>query len=239
VEPHAPGSPATLLPLVPLGCLAALVAAGYERLLALDRSLVKKARLPAVLTTVVAGLLLGATALVAPEIRGFGYDEVAAMLHEHPAPAAIALLLAARLFATPLSLAGGFMGGVFAPTLVLGAALGYLASVSCDAIGYAAVPPRTTFVVCGMAAFLAGAVRAPLTAALLVFESTGDYSLLLPLLTTIVPSLAVAERLAPGSVYLRPLAAKGLRYETGRLVAPKGYGDSESDEAFTPSRGPE
>src|SRR5690606_33872665 len=112
---------------------------------------------------------------------GVGYGTIERVLAGTPAPVSqLLLLLALKLLFTALCLAGGFVGGVFAPALFLGAVLG-------GAFGQALahlLPGFSPglFALVGMAAVLGGAVHAPLTAILLLFELTGDYRVLLPAL---------------------------------------------------------
>jgi len=124
----------------------------------------------------------------------------------------------AKLILTPVSIGGGFPGGVFAPALFIGAALGGLYA---DGLAHwfpALVITPGAFAMVGMAAVLAGAVHAPLTAVLLLFEMTNDYRIILPLMFAVAVSLAVSQRLAHDSVYTLALARKGIRLERGRDV---------------------
>lgn len=126
--------------------------------------------------------------------------------------------MVAKLILTSISIAGGFLGGVFAPSLFIGAALG-------GAFGQAAgmVFPQlhivpAAFAMVGMAALLAGAVHAPLTAILLLFEMTGDYRIILPLMFAVIVSLLLSQKIQHDSVYTLGLARKGVRLERGRDV---------------------
>lgn len=124
----------------------------------------------------------------------------------------------AKLILTPVSIAGGFIGGVFAPSLFIGAALG---DAFGDAINY--IFPQLNivpgaFAMVGMAALLAGSVHAPLTAIILLFEMTRDYRIILPLMFAVVVSLLLSQRLSYDSVYTLGLKRKGVRLERGRDV---------------------
>ena len=127
-------------------------------------------------------------------------------------------LLIAKLILTPVSIGGGFPGGVFAPSLFLGATLGaaFGSIVQLAIPGYPIVP--AAFAMVGMAAVLAGAVHAPLTAIILLFEMTNDYRIILPLMFAVVVSLIVSQRLQHDSVYALGLARKGIRLQRGRDV---------------------
>ncbi len=110
------------------------------------------------------------------------------------------------------------MGGLFAPALVIGATLGAALGTLSAAIfpGLQIDPPA--FALVGMAAVLAGAVHAPLTAIILLFEMTNDYRIILPLMFSVVISLWISRRIEKDSVYHISLARKGIRLERGRDV---------------------
>jgi H+/Cl- antiporter ClcA/predicted transcriptional regulator len=191
-----------------LGLLASLVSLLYVRALGFSRrafqgkvtNLTWLAQIPQPLHPVLGGLCLGLVALKLPQILGVGYETVEAMLQDvqFPLPLVIALLVV-KLIMTALSFGSGFVGGVFAPALFLGASLG---SVYSKVLGlvpflhdYMASPPAYAMV--GMAAVLAGSVRAPLTAILLLFELTHDYRIVLPLMAAVGLSIWLVEYLHP------------------------------------------
>jgi CIC family chloride channel protein len=127
-------------------------------------------------------------------------------------------LLAAKLVLTAISIGGGFPGGVFAPSLFLGAALGAAYGQVMGQLfpGLNIAPPA--FAMVGMAAVLAGAVHSPLTAIILLFEMTRDYRIILPLMFAVAISLIISRRLRSDSAYTLGLARKGIRLERGRDV---------------------
>lgn len=198
-----------------LGLAAGLVAAAYVG--ALDGAVQRVRRLgwPKWATAAGAGLLLGLAGALRPELFGIGYGTVERVLAGIQAPAGeLLLLLGLKLLFTALCLAGGFVGGVFAPALFLGAVLGgaFGQSLSLLLPGFS----PGLFALVGMAAVLGGAVHAPITAILLIFELTGDYRVLLPALLAVLASVVVSRRLAGESVYTRALARRGVRLERGR-----------------------
>jgi CIC family chloride channel protein len=127
-------------------------------------------------------------------------------------------LLVAKLILTPLSIGGGFQGGVFAPSLFIGAMLGAAYST----LGQRLLPglnlEPASYAMVGMAAMLAGTVHAPLTAILLPFEMTNDYHIILPLMFAVVVSLSLARRLQRQSIYTLALARKGIHLQRGRDI---------------------
>jgi CIC family chloride channel protein len=127
-------------------------------------------------------------------------------------------LLIAKLVMTAVSIGGGFPGGVFAPSLFLGATLGAAyGSILQHFLPAWQVAPQA-FALVGMAAVLAGTVHAPLTAIILMFEMTNDYRIILPLMFAVAISLWVSQRLQRDSVYVHGLARKGIRIQHGRDI---------------------
>jgi CIC family chloride channel protein len=123
------------------------------------------------------------------------------------------MLLVARLILTPISIGGGFFGGVFAPSLFIGAMLGAAYGVIARALFPSLHVLPSAFALVGMAAVLAGAVHAPLTAILLLFEMTGDYRIVLPLIFATTVSLVISRRLQKDAIYTLGLARAGIRLE--------------------------
>jgi len=119
-----------------------------------------------------------------------------------------------------LTLAGGGSGGVFAPCLATGAALGGSFGLLCRRL-LPQVSEPGAFAVVGAAAFVAGAVRAPFTAILLVTEATGDQGVLMPVMGAAVVSIFISKALHADSVYLRKLTIRGeaaTRHEAFQLL---------------------
>ncbi len=202
-----------------LGLAAAVVAVVYIRALYLAQDAFHQLRLPGWLKPALVGLLLGIVGLRFPQVLGEGYETVTDVLHgEGMAFSLLLALLVLKLVMTALSLGSGFVGGVFAPSLFLGAALGGAYGLLVGRLfpGLGLVP--SAYALVGMGAVLAGAVRAPITALLLLFELTNDYRILLPPVFAVAVSMYISERLQPESVYTLSLVRKGLRLRRGRDV---------------------
>lgn len=202
-----------------LGALAGVVAAFYIRLLYRLHDFFAAWHVPRLLKMASAGLVVGMVGIFLPQIFGTGYETIGQILNRNAFPLTFLLaLLVAKMVLTPVSLGGGFVGGVFAPALfigsTLGGAFGLLAARLFPGLGIA----PAAFALVGMAALLAGAVHAPLTAILLLFEMTGDYHIILPLMFAVAVSLLISRRLQPDSVYALGLARHGIRLERGRVV---------------------
>jgi H+/Cl- antiporter ClcA/CBS domain-containing protein len=122
----------------------------------------------------------------------------------------LAGLFVAKLVATLATVGSGAVGGVFTPTLFLGAGLGATFALSLQQIGAGEDFPVAAFAVVGMGSMLAATTRSPLLAMIMVFEISLDYSLMPPLMLACVVSILIARRLHPESIYTEPLRRKGL-----------------------------
>lgn len=208
------------LPLyVGLGLLAGPISAIYIRTLYWFQDLFHHWAAPRWIKPATAGLVVGVVGIFLPQMFGVGYDTIGSILTgQIPAIQLLLILLIAKLIMTPLSIGGGFQGGVFAPSLFLGAALGGAYGLVMQQLFPSLNIAPQAFAMVGMAAVLAGTVHAPLTAIVLLFEMTDNYRIILPLMFAVVVSLLVSKRLQSDSVYALGLARKGVRLERGRDV---------------------
>jgi CIC family chloride channel protein len=180
------------------------------------------AKFPRPLKTALAGALVGLVAIFVPQIMGTGREFMVEVLNSGSGELAVGLLLTvggAKLLMTPLSLAGGFVGGIFAPSLfvgtMLGGAFGRLLEQILPVDG---LSNPQGFAIAGMAAMMAGVVRAPITGIMLVFELTQDFRLILAIMLTSVVCMLLADRFEPNGVYTLGLLRKGVRLKQGRDV---------------------
>ncbi len=203
-----------------LGVFSGPVASAYIRMIYLASDLFARyVRVPRWLKPAIAGLVIGLVGLVLPQILGVGYDTISNILSGATTGVILLVVLSlVKVIMTPTSLAGGFVGGVVAPSLFIGATLGgAFGSVARLLFPILGINPAT-FAMVGMAAVLAGAIHAPLTAIILLFEMTNDYHILLPAMFAVVVSQVISQRLVHGSIYTIGLERKGIRLERGRDV---------------------
>lgn len=158
-------------------------------------------RIPRYFHPTLGGVIVGVVALQFPQILGIGYSTIQAMLQGMDMSwQLLAGLLICKLLMTAISAGSGFVGGVFAPAMFLGATLGVLYAKVIHLLipqisMYMAAPPAYAMV--GMAAVLAASVRAPLTSILLLFELTHDYRIVLPLMAAVGLSFWLVETIKP------------------------------------------
>jgi CIC family chloride channel protein len=162
--------------------------------------------------------LVGVVGLGFPEVYGNGYDTVNLAL---AAGLPLGLLIVLPLLKLVLSVAcasSGAPGGLFTPSLFIGGLSGCAFGVVAHRLAPHLVPSATGYTLVGMAAILAGSTHATLAAALLLFELTGSYDVILPLLSASVVSTAVSRAITTDSIYTAPLRQRGV--ELPRLARP-------------------
>jgi CIC family chloride channel protein len=150
---------------------------------------------------VVGGVVVGLMGWFVPQVLGVGYVYVGSALNSTMAFKLMALLVVLKLFAVTASYASGNAGGIFGPSLFLGAMLGgAIGSVAHHYLpGYTASPGAYALV--GMGALFAGIVRAPMTSVLMIFEMTRDYSVIVPLMIANLASLFISSRFQKQPIY--------------------------------------
>lgn len=157
-----------------------------------------------------AGLVVGLIAIEYPGVWGNGYVVTNRILHNELSLALLSGLFIAKLLATVFTVSSGTVGGVFTPTLFLGASLGGLFGAALHSINVAEELPTSAFALVGMASVLAATTRSPFLAMIMVFEISLDYSLMPPLMLGCVTAIVMAGRLEKNSIYTEPLHEKEL-----------------------------
>lgn len=197
-----------------LGVVGALAAQGFMRLLSAGEGVFSRSRLPQPWRAGLGGLVVGAVAVALPEVTGNGYEPLNAIL-DGAVPLSLVLgLLVAKAFCTTASVSSGSPGGVFTPTLLLGAAVGImLQAVLAIFFGPHAIGSPGAYALVGMAATTAAMTHAPMMAAVLVFELSGDYAIVLPLLLATALATALSRSLRADSLYGAELRRRGLGWE--------------------------
>jgi chloride channel protein, CIC family len=179
------------------------------------------------------GLVVGALAMFAPAVTGNGHQPLNQLLDGRFPTAALIALLLAKALATGSSVGSGTPGGIFTPTLLLGGGVGLLGGQALAGMGLVSPASVGSYALVGMAAFTAATTHAPLLAAVMIFELSGDYAVVLPLVAACATATLIAARLRPDSVYVEELRRRGLVWEVtleGRRVRP----DVEVDERARP-----
>ena len=193
-----------------LGLVAGMCGLGFSKLLyacedAIDW-LWARTRLPQWARPAVLGLVLGAGLVAFPYMFGSGYPlEEDAIAGNFSVAFLLALMLGRALY-TAFTIGMGGSGGVFAPTLFIGAMAG---AAFGDVVSPLSASPVGVFAVVGMGAAFAGAARAPMTAVLIIVEMTGQFSLILPMMLAVVIATGASRFLTRATIYTEKLRRRG------------------------------
>ena len=202
-----------------LGLLVGVVAVGYVRTLYAAEEGFERLPIPPWLKPALGGLLLGVLLIWFPQVYGVGYSSMVDALNGRMVWYLMALLVVVKLLAVNLTLGSGFSGGIFAPALFLGGMLG-----GAFGAGVAAFLPGShgaigAFAMVGMAAMVGAATGGPLTAILILFEMTGEYRVILPLMIASIGAALVYRSLMTDSIFTLKFARSGRKLEFGRESA--------------------
>jgi chloride channel protein, CIC family len=202
VLPHG----STTLLLAGLGVVGGLAAPGYLWLLDRAHGLFRRWTVPAWMKLGAGGLLVGLISIASPAVWGNGYSVVDSILQGGWAWDALVAILALKLLAVAGTTGSGAVGGIFTPTLFMGAVTGALFGATIELL-WPGVLPIPASVAVGMGAFLASCTHAPLMSVLMIFEMTENYGVVVPLMLACVVGYFISRALRPESIYSAARAA--------------------------------
>ncbi len=198
---------------VVLGALAGLLGVLFMKMLRSSDEIFARFSPPLYARLAAGGALLGIIAIGYPQVWGNGYSVANDILHDNFGLKLLLGIFLAKLLATVFAIGSGAVGGVFTPTLFLGAGLGALFGKTLYLAGLAKNLPIGVFALVGMGSLLAATTRSPLLAMIMIFEMSLNYSLMPALMIASVISTLVARRLHPESIYTEPLRQKGFAFD--------------------------
>lgn len=214
-----------------LGAFAALLGIAFTKLLYWSEDVFARLKsIPEWIQPAIGGAVLGMLALGYPLVTGVtweripqvfnvGYDVIDAALQNQLTIKFVLVLMVLKLLATSLTLGSGGSGGVFAPSLFMGAMLGYAFGGVVQLVAPFTPAQPGAYALVGMGAVFSAAAHAPISAVLILFELTGDYRIILPLMLTIVVATLISRRVLKGeSVYTLKLSRRGIRLRGGRDI---------------------
>ena len=199
-----------------LGIVAGVVAVGFTTFLYKMEDWADAWKFPDYLKTPVGGVILGALGLAFPAVLGVGYEGIELALGNHLAWWMLLGVLLVKIFATSLTIAGGMSGGIFAPSLFMGAMLGGLFGNVVNALFPDITAGPGAYAIVGMAAVVSGTTHGPLSAFLILFEMTGGYKIILPLMIACVVATMVARQIRSESIYTLKLIRRGVDIRAGK-----------------------
>lgn len=203
--------PAELAAYAVLGVLGGLLSLAFCRTLLLVRrrtltlSPARKMLLPAL-----GGAIIGVFIIVVPEVMGVGYDYIGQALNGGLVLRSLVLLSAAKLVATLVSYTTGNAGGIFAPSLYIGAMAGGAVGTVTHMVAPFPTGDPGAYALVGMGALFAGIIRAPMTSVFMIFEITQDYQILVPLMVANLLSFMISRHYQPVPVYHALLEQDGV-----------------------------
>jgi CIC family chloride channel protein len=204
------------VPYTLLGLLAGFVAVGFTIFLYGQERTWEKVDVPPWFRPALGGLVVGAFALLFPEVLGIGHLAMDRMLEGQVGIGLLLALVVMKIVATSLTLGSGGSGGVFVPSLFVGSALGGAIGTAVARWAPFAHGGPGAYALVGMGALVAATSHAPLTGIVIMFELTGDYEIILPVMLACILSTVVASSLKEESIYTQKLKWKGITLRQGR-----------------------
>ncbi|NQV14826.1 chloride channel protein [bacterium] len=212
-------SPVEIIFYIVLGIATGFVAWFFVRSLYKTEDLFDAWKAPVVVKGLLGGALLGGVAVYLPQILGVGYETMESVLSGHLGLTLAAGLVLAKIFATGLSLGFGASGGVFAPSLFIGSMLGGALGTIIHSLFPEITASSGAYALVGMAAMVAATTHAPVTAVLIIFEMTSEYSVILPLMISSIIAMVISSRLLDGSnIYTMKLKRRGIDIYGGKDI---------------------
>ena len=211
LPPFTVQHPVDYLLFAALGVVAGVVGVAFTRVLYwIEDACDRVWRGPEWARPAVGGVLLGGLLLALPEMYGVGYPVLAQGVAGTYALWFLVVLLVGKMVATSLTIGIGGSGGVFAPSLFIGAMLGGLYGGALHLAIPGLAGPVGAYGLIGMGAVFAGSARAPITAVIILFELTGEYTIILPLMAAIVLATGVSHLLSRDTIYTLKLRRRGI-----------------------------
>ncbi len=208
-------SPLELVLYAGLGVLAVGVGLAFIRVLYAGEDLAERLwRGPAWLRPGAGGILLGLLLLAVPQMYGVGYPVLQRAVGGHYVVLVLLGLLAAKILATSLTMWIGGSGGVFAPSLFMGAMLGTAYGTIAHHLMPHLAAAAGAYGLVGMGAVFAATARAPITGLIIIFELTGNYRIILPLMCAIVVATALSNAITKDTIYTLKLRRRGIDIDT-------------------------
>ena len=201
-----------------LGVIAGVVGVLYTTLLYKTEDLFDYIKVPEYSKAAIGGLLVGAIGIFIPHTLGVGYDAVGLALLEKLSWHMLLALVFVKIIATSITIGSRSSGGVIAPSIFIGAMTGGAFGYFVHSMFPAVTATSGAYCLVGMGAVLAAATHGPLHAMLIIFEMTGDYKIILPLMLACIIGYVVASQLKRDSIFTSKLVRKGIDIKAGREV---------------------
>jgi CIC family chloride channel protein len=198
-----------------LGIIAGVVGCLFSRSIYRADDILEKTKIPHWIRPAIGGLLVGVIALIYPHIMGVGYETIRVLFDGQLTLKIMLLLVVLKIFATSVTIGSGGSGGVFAPSLFIGAMLGGAFGTVVNRLFPDVTASTGAYALVGMAAVNGACTLAPLSAIIILFELTNEYGIILPLMFTVVMATFISRKLSPESIYTEKLRRRGIQAHHG------------------------
>ncbi len=199
-----------------MGGIMSVFGVTFTRLLDFVEDVFEKIKINSLLKPALGGLLLGVIALFYPQVLADGYETIKLTLEGNMPLSLLLVLIVLKLLATSMTLGSGNSGGIFSPSLFMGAVAGGAYGILVNYLFPDVTATPGAYALVGMAGMVAATTHAPITALLIIFEMTSDYHIILPLMVTVVFSALGAGKLYEHSIYTIKLAKRGINIKGGK-----------------------
>ncbi|UCD58193.1 MAG: chloride channel protein [Candidatus Hydrogenedentota bacterium] len=199
-----------------MGVMVGLVALAFVSTLYKTEDFFNAIPLPDYLKPILGGLVMGGMIIYLPQTFGVGYGTIDLSLTGMITGWMLLLLIFAKIFATSVTIGGGMSGGIFAPSLFIGAMVGGFFGTVVHSLLPGSTASSGAYALVGMGGMVAAATHAPITAILIIFELTSEYTIILPLMITCIISSLLAMYVRKGSIYTIKLMRRGVVLRQGR-----------------------
>ena len=200
---------------VGLGIVCGIVAILYMKMIILSQTLANRTPVPDWLKPAIAGLVLGCAGYYIPQIFGVGYSTTELALMAQYSFLVLAGLAVAKILATALCLGWGFGGGVFSPSLVIGAMIGGAYGIVATSLFPDFSSGSGAYSVIGMGALAAAVLGAPISTTLIIFEMTNDYALTMGVMLAVVIASEISDQFCSHSFFTLQLKQRGIDLRGG------------------------
>jgi chloride channel protein, CIC family len=199
-----------------LGIIAGLIAVSFTTSVYKTENLFNKISTPEYVKNAIGGLLIGIIIIFYPNVFGVGYETIDLALSGNILWYSALILIFIKLLATNITLGSGGSGGIFAPSLFLGATTGSVFGQLMNQLFPNVTANSGAYAMVGMGAVVAGTTHAPITSILILFELTSDYKIILPVMIACTIATVLARKLQNDSIYTKKLTLRGISLNQGR-----------------------
>ncbi len=209
-----------------LGLAAGLLSVAFIHLVYSIEDFFERIKIPSVFKAVIGGIIVGSLGLISMKafgsyyVYGVGYDFLDGILaNEMHYLGMLVSLIVLKVLANALSLGSGGSGGIFAPSLFLGAALGGSVGIVANMLFPGTTGPVAAYAIVGMGSVVAGVTGGVLTSIIMIFEMTRNYQIMLPLMLGAVLSHFVAKLLYKETMYTKKLTRRGINIQLDKRIS--------------------